>query len=112
MKISTLRCGEPASSLHPMVSSITRASIVGLALASVPAPLLAQSFITRNQAAAVALETAHHGSIIVGDLERHEGRLVWSFDISIPGSRNVKVVEVDAYSGAVVTNTVEPPTDR
>jgi uncharacterized membrane protein YkoI len=91
---------------------ITRASILGLALASVPAPLLAHPFVTRNQAAALALETAHRGSILVGDLERRDGRLLWSFDISIPGSRNVKVVEVDANSGAVVTNTVEPPTDR
>lgn len=92
--------------------SIKRALILWIALASVPAAVLAQPFVTRNQAAAVALETAHRGSIIVGDLERHDGRLVWSFDISIPGSRNVKVVEVDAFSGAVVANTVEPPTDR
>jgi len=33
-------------------------------------------------------------------------------DISIPGSRNVKAIHVDARTGAVLSNAVEAPEDR
>lgn len=46
------------------------------------------------------------------NLERENGRLVWLFDISIPGSRNLREIQVDASTGAVLSNTLETPTDR
>jgi uncharacterized membrane protein YkoI len=49
------------------------------------------------------------GAIVSGNLERDKNRLVWWFDVSIPGSRNVKAIQLDAYSGAVVSNTIETP---
>jgi hypothetical protein len=39
-------------------------------------------------------------------------QVVWGFDVSIPGSRNLQAIEVDPQTGAVVSNTLEGPEDR
>jgi uncharacterized membrane protein YkoI len=83
-----------------------------LALAS--ASVQAQSRITREQAETAALSVARGGSIVTGALERDwdTNQVVWGFDVSIPGSRNLHSIEVDPQTGAVVSNTLEGPEDR
>jgi uncharacterized membrane protein YkoI len=82
------------------------------ALALLPLSLHAASAITRERAEATALRLVPGGTVVIGDLERENGRLVWLFDVSIPGSRNLREIHVDAGTGAVVSNTLETPTDR
>ena len=91
---------------------MARVLCLALALGLLPASLQAQSRITRQRAETVALRLVPGGEIVSGSLERDKQRLLWWFDVSIPGSRNRKAVQVDAYSGAVVSNTVEAPQDR
>jgi uncharacterized membrane protein YkoI len=79
-----------------------------LALAFLPDPAQAQSRITRQRAETAALSLVPGGAIVGGNLERDKGRLLWWFDVSIPGSRNLKAIQIDAYSGAVVSNTLTP----
>jgi uncharacterized membrane protein YkoI len=52
------------------------------------------------------------GKTISGKLEKEKGRQVWSFDISMPGSRNITEVWVDARTGAVVATTIETPAEQ
>lgn len=86
-----------------------RALLLSLALALLPVSIQAQSLITRQGAETIALRLVPGGAIVSGNLERDKNRLVWWFDVSIPGSRNVKAIQLDAYSGAVVSNTIETP---
>lgn len=84
-----------------------------VAAALLPASLHAASPIARQRAEATALRLVPGGAVVTGDLERDKsGRLVWLFDISIPGSRNLREIHVDAGTGAVVSNTLETPWDR
>jgi len=57
---------------------------------------------------------ARGGSIVTVALERDwdTNQLVWGFDVSIPGSRNLQAIEVDPQTGTVVSNTLEGPEDR
>jgi uncharacterized membrane protein YkoI len=83
-----------------------------LALALLPALVQAAPPIARERAEATALRLVPGGSVVTGDLEQEKGRLVWLFDISIPGSRNLREIQVDAVTGAVRSNTLESPVDR
>ena len=88
--------------------------ILALALAfagcaSHEAQLAARSKISRAQAEATALKKAHGGTVKEGELEEENGKLVWSFDIARPGTRNVTEVLVDAITGEVVSTEIETP---
>ena len=83
-----------------------------LALALLPGPVEAQSSVSRDQAEMAALKLVPGGEVVSGSLEQDGKRLVWWIDVSIPGSRNVKAIHIDACNGAVVSNTLETPEDR
>ena len=95
-----------------MKSIIARALCLSILLAILPASLQARTPISRERAESTALRLVRGGSIVSGELERENGRLVWLFDVSIPGSRNLREIQVDARTGAVVSNTLETPSDR
>ena len=41
--------------------------------------------------------------------EREHGTLVWSFDIAVPGSKDIHEVQVDAKNGMIVASEIETP---
>jgi uncharacterized membrane protein YkoI len=88
------------------------AATAALALALVCGAVGAQSLLSRQDAETRALQLVPGGAIVGGNLERQKDRLLWLFDVSIPGSKNVRAIQVDAYSGAVVSNLLESPVDR
>ena len=68
--------------------------------------------VTRERAEATARHLVAGGRVVFGNLEREDGVPVWWIDVSIPGSRNVQAIRVDANTGRVISNTVETPVDR
>jgi hypothetical protein len=68
--------------------------------------------ITRNQAEHLALAKVAHGRVSDAELEREHGILIWSFDITQPGTRNISEVQVDAKTGKVVSVKTETPKDQ
>jgi uncharacterized membrane protein YkoI len=68
--------------------------------------------VTRERAEATARHLVAGGTVVFGNLERERGMPVWWIDVSIPGSRNVQTIRVDANTGQVISNTVESPEDR
>ena len=58
--------------------------------------------ISRETAAATALAQVPGGTVKDGELEKEKGKWIWSFDIAIPGSADIKEVAVDANTGAVI----------
>ncbi|MDB6023726.1 MAG: peptidase [Pedosphaera sp.] len=69
--------------------------------------LKAQAKVSEADAKQTALSKVPNGTIKEGELEKEKGRLIWSFDIAIPGSADIKEVAVDAISGAVVSVETE-----
>lgn len=73
------------------------------------AKLEAQARVTKPEAEKIALTRAPNGTIKEGELEKEKGRLIWSFDIATPDSKDITEVQVDAQTGQVVAVEKETP---
>jgi uncharacterized membrane protein YkoI len=76
------------------------------------AQLQAQAKVTKAEAERTALAQVSQGKIKSSELEKERGRLVWSFDISTPHSKNITEVQVDAKTGKVAAVEIETPKDQ
>ena len=72
----------------------------------------ASAAINRDTAEAIALREVPGAQIAGGALDKLNGRLVWSFDLSKPGSRNFTEVTIDAESGKVLGVRLETPAEQ
>jgi hypothetical protein len=86
--------------------------LIAVLLLSISPLLQAQQRISRAEAEKTALARVPGGKTISGKLEKEKGRQVWSFDISMPGSRNITEVWVDARTGEVVGTQIETPAEQ
>ena len=66
------------------------------------AKLESQAKISKADAEKIALGKVPGGTIKEGELEKEKGKLIWSFDIATPGTKDITEVHVDAISGEVV----------
>ena len=73
------------------------------------AKLQAQAKVTRADAEKTALGRVPDGTVKEAELEREHGKLVWSFDIATPGTKDITEVHVDAITGEVVDVEKESP---
>jgi hypothetical protein len=72
--------------------------------------LAAKAKVSKEDAEKIALSRVPGGTVSKGDIEEQFGKLVWSFDITAPGTSPTRVA-VDAMTGTVVAVDVEktPP---
>src|SRR5689334_1599354 len=68
----------------------------------IPDSLAAKAKITETAAAATAEKRVKNGKIESAELERQKGKLVYSFDLKVPGKSGMEEVNVDANSGKVL----------
>ena len=66
------------------------------------AKLMAEAKVSRADAEKTALAKAPNGTIKEGELEKEKGKLIWSFDITTPDTKDITEVNVDAITGDVV----------
>jgi len=66
------------------------------------ARLQAQAKVSRGDAEKIALAKVPNGTIKEGELEKEKGKIIWSFDIATPGTKDITEVNVDALSGEIV----------
>ena len=71
------------------------------------AELRGQAKISLATAQATALKEIPNGTVKSSELEREHGKLVYSFDITVPGKSGVEEVAVNAIDGSVVSHTHE-----
>lgn len=74
----------------------------------VPPALRAEARISEEQALATALARVPNTRVLVLELEREDGRLIYSFDLKVPGKRGHYEVDVDALTGGVLRAAFEP----
>jgi uncharacterized membrane protein YkoI len=63
--------------------------------------------ISEATARATALKEVPNGKVKSSELERENGKLIYSFDITVPGKSGVEEVNVDATDGSVASHTHE-----
>jgi uncharacterized membrane protein YkoI len=66
------------------------------------AQLQSEATVSMDAAKATALAKVPNGTVKSGELEREKGRLIYSFDITVPGKSGIDEVAVDAKTGTVV----------
>lgn len=64
--------------------------------------LVAAAKITLDSARMIALHAVPHGAVAAEELEREHGRLIYSFDMKVPGKSGIQEVNVNAITGVVV----------
>lgn len=119
---------EPKTSMSPnnlmknnskVVASIVSAVILSACMIGSPGcqsdsskAIAAEATVTRDQAQTVALTKVPGGTVKEAELEKENGRLVWSFDIAVSGQKDITEVQVDARSGEVVSVEKENEADQ
>ena len=83
-----------------------------LAAEETEAQLQAQAKITKAEAETTALAKVPNGKIQAAELEKERGKLIWSFDIAMPHSKNITEVQVDAKTGKIASVQTETPQDQ
>ena len=74
--------------------------------------LEAQAKITKAEAEKTALTKVPGGTIKEGGIEEEKGKLIWSFDITMPDTKDITEVRVDAKTGEIVAVDKETPADQ
>jgi len=69
---------------------------------NIPADLAKQAKISLETARATALAKVPHGVVRSEELEREHGKLIYSFDIAVPGKSGIQEVNVSAIDGKVL----------
>ena len=96
-----------------MNKDFVRVLVLGLALSTSVAATAAdealkdQAKVSETGARARALTLVPNGTVQSAELERENGKLVWSFDIAEANSANVVEVLVDAKTGRIVSRKIE-----
>jgi uncharacterized membrane protein YkoI len=67
------------------------------------ASLQAEAKISMETARTTALKEVPNGTVKSSELEREKGKLIYSFDVSVPGKSGIEEVNVSAIDGSVVS---------
>ena len=76
------------------------------------AKLMAQAKVSQSDAQATALAQVPNGTVKEAEIEKEHGKLIWSFDIATPETKDITEVNVDAINGSVVSKEMEKPEDE
>src|SRR4029077_7210137 len=74
------------------------------------AELLNQACVTKHQAKRIALARIKSGTIKCARLEKENGALIWSVDVTQPGKKDITDLWVDATTAKITAVNVETPT--
>lgn len=88
-----------------MRTTVVLALLISAALSLAAGQQKHSRTISRQRAAKIALAQVSHGKIESAELEKEEGKLVWSFDVRTPD--DLTEVWVDAHSGEVLRSETE-----
>jgi uncharacterized membrane protein YkoI len=64
---------------------------------------MAKAKVSKDAAEKTALAKVPNGTIKEGELEKEKGKLIWSFNITTPDTKDITEVNVDAITGDVVS---------
>jgi len=100
------------SILHSLIAILAIGALTGCVCAkgekhhnkeAKQAKLMAEAKVSKADAEKTALAKVPNGTIKEGELEKEKGKLIWSFDITTPDTKDITEVNVDAITGDVVS---------
>jgi len=68
--------------------------------------------VSKEAAQQTALAKVPGGTVRDGELEKEKGKLIWSFDVTMPDSKDIREVAVDAVTGEVIAVETESAADQ
>jgi len=74
--------------------------------------LAAKAKITKAQAQKTIQKLWKKGKIQQCELEEENGKLIWSFDVAMPGEKDIIEAQVDAVTGKVISVAIETPAEQ
>lgn len=77
--------------------------------AETQAALQKEAKISEATARATALKEVPNGTVKSSELERENGKLIYSYDITVPGKTGIDEVNVNAVDGSLVAKQHENP---
>jgi uncharacterized membrane protein YkoI len=77
--------------------------------AETQASLQKEAKVSEATARATALKEVPNGVVKSSELEREGGKLIYSYDITVPGKTGIDEVNVNAIDGSVVAKQHETP---
>lgn len=77
--------------------------------AETQAELQKEAKISEATARATALKEFPNGTVKSSELERENGKLIYSYDITVPGKTGIDEVNVNAIDGSIVAKQHETP---
>jgi len=83
--------------------------LLATSLIACSSPNVEDAKISKVEAQKIALARVPNGAIKESELENEKGKLIWSFDIATPGTKNITEVNVDAITGEIVAVDIETP---
>jgi uncharacterized membrane protein YkoI len=95
-------------STNKMCFAFVFGAILGTATA-IGSTLQSHAKIGKLAAEKIVLSKVQTGTIQSAELEQEHGKLIWSFDISTPSTKNITEVQVDARNGRIVSVQIETP---
>jgi uncharacterized membrane protein YkoI len=96
------------SAVKPAAQSTTKRH-AKVKKADTQAALQKEAKITEAAARATALQQVPNGTVKSSELEREGGKLIYSYDITVPGQTGIDEVNVNAVDGSVVAKQHETP---
>jgi uncharacterized membrane protein YkoI len=98
------------SSAKPATQAMTTAKRhTKVKKAETQAALQKEAKISEETARATALKEVPTGTVKSSELEREHGKLIYSYDITVPGKTGIDEVNVNAIDGSVVAKQHETP---
>ncbi len=95
-----------------LTASLLSAACIGVGCHSSQAQLEAMAKISRSEAEKIALAKVPGGTIKDAELEKEDGKLIWSLDIATVGSPDITEVQLDAVTGQIVSVAKENPAQQ
>ncbi len=99
----------PAKSMSTAAPKQTTVAKTTTVRKDTPASLRKEAKISMKKARATALKEVPNGKVRSSELERENGKLIYSFDIKLAGKTGTEEVNIDAITGAVVAHEHETP---
>ena len=101
--------GTYKSTVKPTSKTSTAKHRTSMKKAESQAALQREAKIPEATARATALAQVPNGSVKSSELEREHGKLIYSYDISVPGKTGIEEIAVNAIDGSVVAREHETP---
>ena len=96
------------SAVKPATQSTTKRH-AKVKKADTQASLKKEAKVSEATARATALKEVPNGVVKSSELEREGGKLIYSYDITVPGKTGIDEVNVNAVDGSVVAKQHETP---